>query len=157
MSIIIGLVILGVVLIGFEIIVPGGILGLFGGISMLGACALTYKDYGVFPAVGLFIVCLFLALIEVITFFKVIPNTKIGKQLFLNKTVDEKSTHSLGDENIIGKKGITLTTLAPTGIVLIDDNEFEAFSKDGLIPKDQNVKVVGRDNFRILVKQDKEN
>ena len=41
------LFVVGLLLLGFEVIVPGGILGVIGGLAMLGGCAIAFDEYGV--------------------------------------------------------------------------------------------------------------
>ena len=41
--------------------------------------------------------------------------------------------------------------LGPTGFVMVNGKKLEAFSKSGFIEKNTEVRVTGRDNFRILV------
>ena len=153
MSIIIGLIILGLVFISFELIVPGGILGFLGGIAILAACVLAYMDYGMLGAMGILLTSIILVTITLIIELKFLPKTKIGSQMFLKKSVDDQSTHTLGSDSIIGKEGTTQTTLAPTGMIIVDGQSFEAFSRDGLIEKGAPVKVIDRDNFRIVVEK----
>lgn len=46
MSVIIGLLILGFALIALEIVIPGGIVGIFGGLSLLAAVGFAFETYG---------------------------------------------------------------------------------------------------------------
>jgi len=153
MSTIIGLIILGIILISFEIIVPGGILGVLGGICLIGACVLTFQQYGMLGALGIFIGSLILVTVTLIIELKYLPKTKLGSSMFLKKSVEDQSTHTLGQDELLGKSGEALTRLAPTGKITIEGKPFEGFSQDGLIHKGESVKVVGRENFRILVKK----
>lgn len=155
MTLIIGLIVLGLVLVSFEIIVPGGLLGFLGAVSIIAACVLAYQDYGMLGALGLFIGTGVLTVIMLVLELKFVPRTKIGQKMFLGESVESQSTHTLGDEELEGKEGEALTTLTPTGQVLVEGNQYEGFSKDGLIPKGGKITVVGRDNFRILVKKSK--
>ena len=75
--------------------------------------------------------------------------------MFLKKTVEGKSTKIQGDDGLIGKTGETLTTLAPTGIIRIENQQYEGFSQNNLIPKKSPIIVCGRDNFRIIVRKHK--
>ena len=46
MSAIVLLFLLGIVLLGFEVITPGGILGVLGGLAMLGGSAVAFNTFG---------------------------------------------------------------------------------------------------------------
>lgn len=151
MELIIGLIALGLILISFELIVPGGILGLLGFGAYIGACTLVYQAHGMGPALTVFFAICLLTLAVVLIEFKFIPQTKLGSKLFLKSRNESKIEQIHTSDDIIGKQGTSLTTLAPTGIVSIDGHSFEAFSRDGLIEKNCFVKVVARDNFRLIV------
>lgn len=155
MSIIIGLIILGLVFTFFEVFVPGGILGIMAAASFIGSCVISYQNYGIFAAIAVCVISLILTIILLVVELKYLQKTKIGKKMFLNKSVEDKSTNFLGSEKILRKTGKTLTTLAPTGRVLVEGQEYEGFSEDGLINKGEVVTVVDRDNFRIIVKRKK--
>lgn len=151
MNTIIGLILLGVVLVSFEVIMPGAILGILGASSFIGAIYLAYQDYGIFGGFVAFFSSIFLLAVALILEFKILPKTKFGKKMFLDTVVNAHSTEMQGSDAIIGKEGITITTLAPSGKIDIEGQEFEGFSQDGLINSGEKIKVVGRDNFRILV------
>lgn len=153
MSIIIGLILLGLVFIFFEVIVPGGLLGILGGAAIIGASALCFENYGLMGALGVFVGSLVLVIIMLIIELKFLSKTRIGKRMFLEKSVTGQSTHPLGTDELIGKSGEAETTMAPSGKIIIEGKEYEAFSEDGLIKKGDSIKVVGRDNFRIVVKK----
>lgn len=153
MSFIIGLILLSLVFAFFEVIVPGGLLGILAGIAIIWASILAFQNYGPLEALGVFIGGLILIIILVIFELKIISKTKIGKRMFLDQAVEDQSTKVIGTEELIGKDGEAETTLAPSGKVIIEGQEYEAFSEDGLIKKGEKVKIVGRDNFRIVVKK----
>jgi len=153
MSLIIGLIILGIILISFEIIVPGGILGVLGAISIIAACVLALQDYGAAAAIAVFLGSLLFLIIILAIELKYLPKTSLGKKMFLRKSVESHSTQAQGEDSLIGKNGQVTTTLTPSGRIEVDGKEYEAFSEDGLIKKGEAVTVVGRDNFRILVKK----
>jgi membrane-bound ClpP family serine protease len=151
MEIIIGLIILGLILISFELIVPGGILGLLGFAAYVSACALVYQDHGMAAALTTFISIAFITLIVIFLEFKCIPKTKLGSKLFLNLRNESTIEQIQTEDTIIGQDGQTLTILAPSGMISIDGKSYEAFSRDGLIEKNTPVRVVDRDNFRLIV------
>lgn len=153
MSFIIGLILLSLVFAFFEVVVPGGVLGILAGIALIWASILAFQDYGPVQALGVFVGGLVLIILLVIIELKLISKTKVGKKMFLDQAVEDQSTQKIGTEDLIGKTGEAETTLAPSGKVVVEDKEYEAFSEDGLIQKGEKVKIVSRDNFRIVVKK----
>ena len=143
---------LGIVLLTFEVVVPGGVLGVLGGLAMLGGCALAFYEYGAAGggiAVVVALTCLTLGLfIE----FRVLPKTRFGKKLFLNQSVGATSQPPPADSAmVVGKLAEAVTMMAPTGYVAVDGRRYEAFSRSGLIPKGATVRVIAVDNFHLIV------
>lgn len=143
---------LGIILLTFEVVVPGGVLGVLGGLAMLGGCALAFFEYGAGGggiAVVVALTCLALGLyIE----FRILPKTHYGRKLFLNQSV-EATSQPLPAESavVVGKLAEALTMMAPSGYITIDGRRYEAFSQSGLIAKGATVRVVGVDNFHLIV------
>lgn len=156
MSLILLLLFIGILLISCEIFVPGMILGIAGGICLLIGTALTYQSYGIFAASGYLVGSTLLTLIIVFYEFKLLPKTALGKRIFLSSVSGGKSDEAVDEqlkENLVGKEGETLTTLAPSGLVLIEGREYEAYCQDGLLRKGRDVCVSKQDKFRLFVRE----
>lgn len=150
MTLILVLFLVGMVLLSAEIILPGGIVGIIGGLAMLAACVLSFSEFG--PGGGMMAVLLAVVVVILMLWieFKVLPKTKMGRKLFLNEVISgtTPAARTMDYEGCIGK---TVTKLAPSGLVEIDGKKVEAFSRTGFLEEDVPVKVVGTDNFRIIV------
>ena len=64
---------------------------------------------------------------------------------------EDGNTGSINE--LIGKKGRTITRLNPTGIIEIEGRQYEAHAEINYIEKDQSVLVCSADNFKIDVKE----
>ncbi len=151
MSLIVGLFIVGVCLLAIEVFVPGGIIGTLGGIALVAGIVKAYFEYG---SEGLIISILAaLALMVCMLFFeiKILPKTPIGQRLFLKKSITGISQPEVADDASIGQTCQTVTALAPTGIVLYQGKKVEAASRSGFIEKNESVKIVGKETFRLIV------
>lgn len=145
---------LGIVLLVFEVFVPGGVLGVMGALAMLGGCAVAFHEFG--AAGGGLAVAVALAGLGAALYaeFVLLPKTRMGKKLFLHQAVDAKSQPPPADAAaVMGRVVETATTLAPSGYVLLDGRRYEARSQSGLIAKGAMVRVVGMDNFHLIVSQ----
>lgn len=143
---------IGITLISMEIIIPGGILGAIGAVCVLAGCVLCFNEFGamggllgtaaIFTATG----------ISLWLVFRVFSKTPLGKRAFLTKSIDGVSA-SYGEEakELIGKSGTAKTTLAPSGYIMIEGKRYEGFCQSGLIEAGTALKVVGADNFRLIV------
>ncbi len=151
MTLIVILFVAGVLLIAAEVILPGGIIGLAGGGCLVGGIAVAYNEYGASGAFIASAVALALVVFALVIEFKVLPKTRLGKGMFLNDSIQASSSYSKGDDSMIGMEGETITALGPTGFVRIEGKKLEASSRAGFIDKRERIKVIGRDNFRIIV------
>lgn len=152
MNTVILLFLLGVVLLAFEVFVPGAILGIIGGVVMLIGSILAFQDFGI--GGGLLATFAAVALLGATIYaeFFLLPKTRFGKRLFIRETVSATSQPPLAPaESVVGRPGVALTPLAPTGIVLVDGKRYEAFSQSGFLAKDAVLHVVSLDNFRLIV------
>jgi membrane-bound ClpP family serine protease len=142
----------GIILIAAEVIVPGGIIGAIGGVLMLIGCITSFAQFGTnggLLAIGAATTIAILALwIE----FRVLPRTAIGKRAFLTKQITGTSS-AYGEEaqSLIGKSAEALTTLSPSGYILIDGTRYEAFCQSGHTTTGTPLTVIGADNFRLIV------
>ncbi len=151
MTTVVILFVVGVILIAAEVFLPGGIIGLFGGAAMLGG---IYSAYGEFGPQGAFIsaaIAVLLVMVALFFEFKILPKTALGKRLFNKETIKESAQYSAAGDDAVGQVGETATALGPTGFVMLNGVKLEAASKSGFIEKNERVKVIGRDNFRIIV------
>ncbi len=152
MSIIITLIIVALVLVAFEVILPGGILGGIAALCVIVAMILTHIDYGIWYAVLVFAVSSILILALILIEFKVLKSTSLGSSFFLKETVTGHSGPTT-EVSLIGKNGQTLTRLNPSGKVTIDGKSYEAVSQDGYIEAKQEITIVAQRNFNLTVKQ----
>lgn len=143
---------LGLVLLFFEVVVPGGILGVIGGVFMLIGCGLAFTAYGLGGgALALLVAVALLGLTFYIELY-LLPRTRIGRKMFLDSAV-QGASHAPPAQatEVVGQLGEALTTLAPSGFVLVGGKRYEAASQSGMLPKGAPVKVVGVDTFRLTV------
>lgn len=152
MTTVVLLLALGIVLLLLEVVVPGGVLGVLGGLSMFGGCALAFYEFGLQGGSLATVVSLASLGVAVYIEFALLPKTRAGKRFFLRQAVDAASQPMPADPAaVVGKSVETLTMLAPSGYVSLDGRRCEARSQSGLIPKGTTVRVVAVDNFSLIV------
>ncbi len=143
--------VVGVLFIAAEVFLPGGIVGAIGGLVIIGGVVQAYSEFGAQGAFMAAIVAVLRLVAALYVEFKVLPNTRMGSRLFLKESVKAKTGYSQSADEIVGQICTTVTALGPTGFVMVKGKKLEAFSKSGFIEKNTEVRVTGRDNFRILV------
>lgn len=151
MTLIVVLFIAGVLFIAAEVFLPGGIVGSIGGISMIGGIFTSYSEFGIQGALISTVIAIALVGFALFFEFRILPKTPMGQRLFLGKSVHGVAEYSYVEDDVIGQVCETITALGPTGLVLLNGKKLEAASKSGFIEKNEQVKVTGRDNFRIIV------
>ncbi|MEM8867698.1 MAG: NfeD family protein [Verrucomicrobiota bacterium] len=150
---IVGLIAAAFVCIFFEVILPGGVLGIIAGICIIAATIFAIQDFGLMTGGLLFFAAVMGAFLLVLVELKLLANTKYGGKLFLRASIDGHSNPPTADESIIGQTGKTLTRLNPSGMVSINGQKYEAFSQDGYVDRGQAITVLNRDNFRLIIQK----
>lgn len=142
---------LGLVLLGFEVFLPGAIMGIIGGVIMLVGCVIAFSRFGIDG--GSIAVAVAVALVGLTFYLELVllPKTRFGKKMFLTSAVTGTSQPPPAPASIVGRVAEALTTLSPSGYVRVDGKQYEAQSQDGLVPKGAVVKVVGIDQFTLKV------
>lgn len=155
------LFIIGIILLGVEIfVIPGfGVVGIAG---ILCVFASLYTGLGVqfhnfsqtrhllskassiiFGGIGISIVL-------VIVLAKLLPKTKVFPKIVL---MDAELGYKAHDDmtDLIGKDGITVSSLRPSGIAVIEDKRLDVVSQGGFINKNKKIRVIHVEGSRIVV------
>lgn len=152
MNAIILLFIIGSLLLAAEVFVPGAVAGILGGLALLAGSVLSFRTLGAtggFLASGAALGLLGLTLYAELVW---LPKTAWGKKLVVQAKIDGQSQPPPAElAAVIDKPAEALTTLAPSGYVLVEGRRYEAFCRSGLVPKGATLRVVGLDNFRLIV------
>jgi membrane-bound serine protease (ClpP class) len=153
MSTIIGLLVAAFILVFFEVILPGGILGIIAALCVILASWFAGAEFG--AGVGILTFVGSAAAIAILVFieFKLLARTSLGSAFFLKSSVTGHSNIAPAETTIIGKIGCALTRLNPSGKVAIDGQTYEAHSQDGFIEADQPIFVAAQDNFKLIIKK----
>jgi membrane-bound ClpP family serine protease len=152
MNAILLLFLVGLLLLAGEVFVPGGILGVIGGAAMLAGCIISFQQFG--PMGGALATGIALALLGLTLYIELIwlPKSRVGKKLVVQSASDAVSQPPLAEPGlVVGKAAEAATTLAPSGYVIVDGKRYEAFCQAGHAAKGAALRVVGLDNFRLIV------
>jgi membrane-bound ClpP family serine protease len=153
MTLVICIITLSYALIAFEVIIPGGLLGVLGFMGLIAAAYLSYLEFGGWFAPSITFLASGIGALALILFeFKWLSKSPLGQNLFLSKIVEATSNTSSREENLIGCAGISITDLHPEGLVEVNGKEYDASSESGFLPKNVSITVTGIDDFTIRVK-----
>lgn len=143
----------GAALLALEVVVPGAILGVIGGVVMLIGVIVSFDQFGasggaLATAAGLGLVGLTLYLE-----FVLLPKSRLARTFSMSATVTGRSQPAIADRSVLGKRAVAVTTLAPSGVVECEGRRYEAFARSGHVSAGAAVDVVDLDNFRLIVAQ----
>ena len=148
MELAIALLVIGFVLMFFEVLLPGLVLGACALLSMIASVVVAYMntDYG-----NIFLVITLVSLaVFTIGFVYWFPNSFMGKKL--------TSTSAVGDlgidlSQLLNQTGSTYTDLRPSGKAVIGDDRVDVVTEGGFIEKERPIKVVAVEGKRVVVRE----
>jgi membrane-bound serine protease (ClpP class) len=150
LSLIIALIITGVILLLIEMVIPGGIIGALGALCIVSAVVLGFRQ-----SIEIGLVLMFasttLGLLGLWAWVKFFPNSRAGREIFLDKSAKDWQGYKQSDEHLIGQSGIAHTSLRPSGTAIINDQRIDVVTQGELIEKGQTVKVVEVEGNRVVV------
>lgn len=134
------LLLVGFVLIGFEIFIPGGILGIFGAIAWTVAAVIGWRNFSdpwnTISALGLLVFGIFTFVIWIRYF----PKSRVGKSLSLQVNQADYKSHK-AEGVAVGATGEAVSTLRPSGIASFDGVRVDVVADGEWIEAGQPVKV----------------
>lgn len=148
------LFLLGILLLALELFLPGGIVGALGVVSIIGSLFIA-GDNNTHMAVSLLIalaVSLSVSILMVKVFGK---QMKFLKRMILTDSTSAESGYvsNINRLDLIGREGVAITPLRPSGIALIDEERVDVVSEGSFVSKDAVVKVVKTEGSRIVVRE----
>lgn len=146
--------IIGLTLLIIEGIVPGfGFPGISGIILIIVGTILAMDSVSI--AILSLSVAIIITSIVAIIFVKLGYKSRILSRVILeNRTDSDRGFLSSQPRNeFLGKEGITLSGLRPSGYIDIDGQRLDALSEGGFIPKDSKIIVVKVEGSKIFVRR----
>jgi len=154
---IITLFVAGVLLVAVEVLVPGAILGVLGGLCLLGGVAAAFLHFGALGGVVATGVALAIGAVTLYLEFVVLPKSRLARKFSMTETVSSQSQPVVADRAaVVGRDAVAVTTLAPGGYVELDGRRYEASYQSGLAEAGTRLRIVDVDTFRLIVTQIKE-
>jgi membrane-bound ClpP family serine protease len=150
LSLIIGLILFGVLLIMIEIfITPGFIVGVLGTLFLAVGIAYTYKEYGDFSGnITLAATAVFLATTLTLAF-----RNGAWNRFAITDAIDGKANNI--DQLIInvGDTGKSISALRPAGSAIINDQRLEVHADGEFILANEEIEVIKKVQNQIFIKK----
>lgn len=149
------LLFVGLLLIFIEFYLPGGVLGVIGGLVILASVFMFASETSSVFLVILYVfgVAILVTLLIRFALWRIV-HAKPGYSIYLNKDQEGYQASSY-DQSAIGKQGVVLSDLKPGGYILVDGKQHQAISLTGYIPKGVEVVVIAGQEESLIVKLSK--
>ena len=148
MEMAIGLLVTGFVLMFFEVLLPGLVLGACAILTMIASVVVAYMntDHGnVFLIVALVSTAIF-----TVCFVMWFPKSTMGQKLASSSAVVDLGIDLSG---LVNQTGSTYTDLRPSGKAVIGEDRVDVVTEGTFIEKDRPVKVVAVEGNRVVVRE----
>jgi len=136
------------------VVTPGPLCGIAGCVCMVLGVINAFGLFG--PLGGALAVVMALAALAAVIYLEFfwLPRSRLAKKFTMDTTLHATSQPPPANpDDVVGREAVAETTLAPGGYVRIDDHRYEAYCRSGHVAVGARLKVVGLDNFRLIVSE----
>lgn len=147
----IALLLVGTLLIGVEIFIPGAVAGTLGGAALFGAVIVAF---GISTACGFYVLfgVFILVALTTLAWIKLFPKSGIGQKMTLS--VDGKGFKAPdAHQALLGKTGVTQSELRPAGYAIIETKRIDVVSEGGIIDANVPIHVIKVEGTRVVVRR----
>ncbi len=151
MNLIVFLFLLGLVFLVLEVITPGPVFGILGGFTLISGIVIAAVQFG--ATAGLIAGVTALAAVGATLYAELVwlPKTRFAQRFSVKSTSGTTIRQQDVEAGVVGKSAEAVTTLAPSGYVLVEGRRYEAFCQSGHAERGAQLRVTGLDNFRLIV------
>jgi membrane-bound serine protease (ClpP class) len=145
------LLLAGFILIGTEIFIPGGILGILGLIAWISAAGVGLRS---FPAPWNMLsafALLFVGILTFIVWIRYFPKSRVGRSLSLADNTGNFKSHAPHLDLQVGMTGEAVSTLRPSGIATFAGKRVDVVADGEWIEAGRAVKISSTSNGHISV------
>ncbi len=145
------LLIVGALLLVAEVFLPGMIAGAIGLLCLGIGVVLSFTYFGVNVGASVTVGVLAGLAVGTILWFRYFPETKFAKRFISEGKIGDTA---ISDERraLLGRAGVALTDLRPSGTVKIDGRRVDVVTEGQMIDKDTPVTVVAIEGLRVVVR-----
>lgn len=146
------LLVCGLFLIGVEIFIPGGVVGIAGAAALIGAAAMGFMIFPLWLGwLSLFFI-LVMSAVAAFVWMKYFPKSRMGKALSLTQHISKKDQ----DDSIwkSGMKGTALSALRPAGKAKLEGRLADVIADNGTwIEQNSAIEITKVAGNRIYVRK----
>lgn len=145
------LLIVGLVLVGAEVFIPGGILGTIGGIALFGAVIIAFMNFSPATAVVITGVIVLLVGVAIALWIKFFPRTWVGRKMMVSEDLHDSVGTEAGLPQLVGKAGRASSSLHPGGFAEIEGRRVDVVTQGEMIDKGTAITVIEVESNRVVV------
>lgn len=148
-GLVIALMVVGFLLLAAEVfVIPGfGVAGVLGIVSLGGGVAIAWASWGAMTGATLLLGSLAGTVLFVVLFLK----SRAGDRLMLSDTLENTRAVSDDDERLIGRQGVAVTMLRPSGAAEFGEERVEVETDGDFIASGSPVLVTAVEMGRVVV------
>jgi membrane-bound ClpP family serine protease len=152
MTLILLFFVVALVLLVLEVVTPGPFCGIAGGICLLAGVITAFAKFGTVGGIVAVVVAAVALAATYYAEFVWLPRSRLVKHLSMTATMEGTSQPPLAVAGeVVGREAVAQTVLGPTGYVQVDGRRYEAYCQNGHAEAGARLRVVGLDNFRLIV------
>jgi membrane-bound serine protease (ClpP class) len=144
--------VIGLMLLATEVFVPGGILGVFGGLALLVSVVAGFFAFGARGGLMAGVLLIVFGGLFFGLWIRVFPRTPMGKALTLRKDGHEFKDVNAGPGITTGLQGTAHTDLRPAGLAMLNGQRTDVVAESGYISAGTAISVVRVEGHRIVVR-----
>ena len=152
-------IVVGIILLIVEMFMPGfGIPGIAGTLLLVEAVVMSWRDHGPLAGLGVTVVVIALVGIFISASLKSAATGRISRSSLILKgsSTKEEGYQSSDDKKAyVGKTGVTLTVLRPSGLADFGGERFNVVSQGEFIDRDVQVEIIEVEGARVVVEKAK--
>ena len=147
------LVVVGLFLIGAEIFLPGGVIGVIGALALLAAAGMGFAAFGLQGGMLSALIIVVLTGVCIVLWVKYFPSTRMGKHLMLSQDGKQFKSAAAELKDLAGKDGVALSVLRPSGIAQIEGKRVDVVADGSWIEQGKPIRITAVEGSRVLVRE----
>lgn len=145
------LLLVGLFLIGAEIYLPGGVVGLLGALALVGAAVVGLQFHAPWNLVSVLLIVL-LSAVCIWLWIHFFPRSRMGRKLTLE--ADGSAFKAVANSSaLVGAEGVALSDLRPAGLAQLGGHRVDVVAESSWIAAGAQVRVIEVAGNRIVVRQ----
>lgn len=141
----------GILLVGAEVFLPGGVVGSLGGLMLLAAAVTAFIAFGTTWGMLVLLLLVVLTFLGVWAWMRWFPRTRMGRSLSLQ--ADEKAMHAAESPvELLDTVGVAESDLRPAGIARLNNRRTDVVAEADFIPAGATIRVIEVRGSRVVVR-----